>query len=56
MVMLGLAIAPYITESIHIMTNPTLTSTRTIVENAQRKLLLLSWSSNSNHILRELLA
>lgn len=39
MVKLGLAITPYITEEIHIMTNPTLTSTSKIVENAQRKLL-----------------
>lgn len=39
MVKLGLAIAPYITEEIHIMTNPSLNSTSKIVENAQRKLL-----------------
>lgn len=48
MVMLGLAIAPFVKEKIHIMTNPTLTSTPKIVENAQRKLLLLLWPSNFN--------
>ena len=37
MVKLGLAIAPYITDMIHIMTNPMLTSASEIVENAQRK-------------------
>ena len=33
---LNLTIAPHVTGAIHVMTNPTLTSTSQIIENAQR--------------------
>lgn len=37
MVKLALAIAAYITEAVHVMTNPKLTSTDAIVKNAKRE-------------------
>lgn len=36
MVHLSLSVAPFITGAIHVMSNPTLTSTSEIVENGQR--------------------